>query len=99
MKMTLANQLNFSKNLHLGRYSNGQLAVYIRGFSHEPIAELSIMEDSIELAPDEFILKDYSENEILIQDCYESNLFSVTQKFVLISSHLCPVCKIKNHWS
>ena len=94
MKMTLANQINFSRDLHLSRYNNGQLAVYIRGFSYEPIAELSIMNDSIDLAPNEFILKDYSENEILIQDCYESKLFSVTQRFVLIGSHLCPICQI-----
>ena len=93
MKM-IANQLNSSRNLHLSRYSNGQLAVYIRGFSFEPIAELSIMHDSVELAPNEFILKDYSENEDLVQDCYESKLFSATQRFVLIGSHLCPICQI-----
>jgi len=90
--MTITDQLNFKRKLQISRYNNGQLAVNIRGFSGEPIAELSIMHDSVELAPHEFILKDYSENEGLVQDCYESKLFSATQRFVLIGSRLCPVC-------
>jgi len=92
--MTIVDQLNFTRKLHISRYYNGQLALNIRDFSFEPIAELSIMHDSVELAPDEFILKDYSENEYLVQECYESNLFTATQRFVLIGSHLCPICKI-----
>jgi len=96
MKMTIADQLSFKKKLHVSRYFNGQLAVNIHGSSGEPIAELSIMNDSVELAPNEFILKDYSENEYLVQECYESNLFTPTDRFVLIGSHLCPICQIKS---
>lgn len=96
MKMTIADQLSFKRKLHIGRYSNGQLSVNIHGFSGEPIAELSIINNSVELAPNEFILKDYSENEYLVQECYESNLFTVTDRFVLIGSHLCPICQIRS---
>ena len=92
--MTITGQLNFRKKLQISRYGNGQLAVNIRGFSGEPIAELSIIFDSVELAPNEFILKDYSENEDIVQECYESNLFFATNRFVLIGSHLCPICRL-----
>ena len=96
MKMTIADQLSFKRELHISRYINGQLAVNIHGTSGEPIAELSIMNDSIELAPNEFILKDYSENEYFVQECYESSLFTATDRFVLIGSHLCPICQIRS---
>lgn len=92
--MTISDQLRFKRKLQVSRYINGQLAVNIHGFSGEPIAELSIMNDSVELAPNQFILKDYSENEYLVQECYESNLFTATDRFVLIGSHLCPICQI-----
>ena len=94
MKMTISDQLSFKRKVQVSRYINGQLAVNIHGFSGEPIAELSIMNSSVELAPNEFILKDYSENEYLVQECYESNLITATDRFVLIGSHLCPICQI-----
>ena len=87
-------QKNFKNELHIGRYFNGQLAVYVHGYSGEPIAELSIMHNLVELAPDEFILKDYSENEALAQEFLESKDIISTDRFVLIGSHLCPICQI-----
>lgn len=96
MKMTIADQLSFKRKLHISRYINSQLSVNIHGFSGEPIAELSIMNDSVELAPNEFILKDYSENQYLVRECYESDLFTPTNRFVLIGSHLCPICQIRS---
>jgi len=96
MKMTIAEQLSFKRKLHINRYSNGQLSVNIHGSSGEPIAELSIMNDSVELGTNEFILKEYSENEHLVQECYESDLFTSTDRFVLIGAHLCPICQIRS---
>ncbi|MFX0104712.1 MAG: hypothetical protein ACFE75_04385 [Candidatus Hodarchaeota archaeon] len=94
--MTITDQLTFKRKFNISRYINNQLSVIIHGFSGEPIAELSIMTDSVELAPNEFILKDYSENEYLVQECYDSNLFTPTDRFVLIGSHLCTICQIRS---
>ena len=94
MKKMIKNQLDFKKELHTKHYSNGQLAVYVHDYSGEPIAELSIRNDSVELLPNEFILKDYSENEYLAQKFLESDLIIPTNRFILVGSHLCPICQI-----
>jgi len=96
MKEMITDQIHLTRKLHLKQYLNGQLAVYVHDFNGEPLAELSIMHNSIELAPNEFILKDYSENEEIAQDCFESNFFKATGRYVLIGSHLCPIFQIKS---
>lgn len=95
-KMIVKKQKYFEKQLHLNRYYNGQLAVFVLGHMREPIAELSIMHDSVELAPNEFILKDYSENQELANEFFEAELINTTDRFVLVGSHLCPVCQIES---
>ena len=96
MKKMIVNQIDFNKNLYTKRYLNGQLAVYIQDYIGHPIAEFSIMNDLVTLAPNEFILKDYSENKELAQELLDSNLFVSTGQFILIGSHLCPVCQINS---
>jgi len=90
----IKNQIDFKKDLYKKQYPNGQLAVFVHDYSGEPIAELSIMQDSVELSPNEFILKDYSENKEIVRELLESNLLLPTNRFILISSHLCPICQI-----
>ena len=89
-------QIALNRKLQKKRYSNGQLAIFVYNFNNEPVAELSIMCNSVELAPDEFILKDYSENENLAQKLFESELIIPTDRFVLIGSHLCLICQINS---
>jgi len=96
MKEMITNQLIVEKKLHLKQYLNGQLAIYVHDFNGEPIVELSIMHNSVELASNEFILKEYSENEEIAQECFKSNLFTATDRYVLIGSHLCPICQIRS---
>jgi len=96
MKEMITTQISIERKLHFKHYFNGQLAVYVHDINGEPIAELSIMNNSVDLAPNEFILKDYSENEYLVQECFESNLFTPTGRYLLIGSHLCPICQIKS---
>ena len=76
------------------RYSNGQLAVFLHNKNGEPIAELSVNENLIELAPNEIILKNYSENSIIAQEFIESKMLLLTDRFVLIGPHLCPICRV-----
>ena len=88
------NALN--SKLQKTHYSNGQLAIFAFNYNDEPLAELSIMYDSVELALDEFILKDYSENKDLAQKFFESELIIPTDRFILIGSHLCLICQINS---
>ncbi len=94
MKKMIKNKAKFKKELYTKQYSNGQLAVYIYDHGGAPIAELSIMHNSVELSPNEFILKDYSENKEIVRELFESNIIMPSNRFILISSHLCPICQI-----
>ena len=94
MKDMITTQISIKIKLHSKQYINGQLAVYVHDINGEPIAELSIMHNSIDLAPNEFILKDYSENKGLAEEFLDSNLFIPTDRFILVGSHLCPICQI-----
>jgi len=95
MKKMINNQINSERILRIKRYDNGQLAVFIHDNSGKPIAELSIMYDSVELTPNEFILKDYSENKNLAQFLIDSQFITPTNRFILISSHICRICQIE----
>ena len=89
-------QIALNGKLQKKHYSNGQLAIYVYNYNDEPLAELSIMCNSVELAPDEFILKDYAENRNLAQQFFESKLITPTDRFILIGSHLCLICQTKS---
>ncbi len=89
-------QIALNRKLQKKHYSNGQLAIFVYNYNNEPLAELSIKCNSVELAPDEFILKDYAENKDIAQQLFESELIIPTDRFVLIHSHLCLICLIKS---
>ena len=94
MKDMINTQIAVNSKLQKRHYSNGQLAIFAFNYNDEPLAELSIMYDSVELALDEFILKDYSENKDLAQKFFELGVLIPTDRFILIGSHLCLICQI-----
>ena len=85
----------FKGKFSLQNYPNGQLAVYYNDFDDFPIAELSLMDDSADLGPNEFILKDYSENADLIETFLELGVILPTDRFVLVGGRLCPICRLR----
>ena len=96
MKEMINTQIALNSKLQKKHYYNGQLAVFAFNYNNEPLAELSIKCNSVELAPDEFILKDYAENKIIAQQFFESELIIPTDRFILIGSHLCLICQINS---
>lgn len=94
MDIMIEVQAEFKGKFLLQKYPNGQLAVYYNDVDNFPIAELSLREDSADLGPSEFILKDYSENADLIEMLLESGVIETTDRFVLVSGRLCPVCRL-----
>lgn len=88
---SLENQKNL---LQIKKYPNGQLAVFLEDQNGFPVAELSIMENSIELKENEFIFKDYSENTEISKRLANSNLIKTTNRYVIIGTHICSVCEI-----
>lgn len=81
-------------NLVKKRYENGQLAVYFQSDDGEQLAELSIKDDKVELEEDEIILKDYSENSLIIDGMVIEEKLTPTDRFILVGNHLCPICKV-----
>ena len=75
-------------------YPNGQLAIYYHNNDGEPIAELSVIKDSIELSSNEIVLKNYSENAEIAHEFLDARILIPTDRFVLIGTHLCPICKV-----
>ncbi|MFX0073313.1 MAG: hypothetical protein ACFFAO_19725 [Candidatus Hermodarchaeota archaeon] len=92
----ISNQEEFEKKICTGRYLNGQLAVFVHDYCGESIAELSIMQDSVELAPNEFILKEYSENQEITKEFLILERLIPTNRFVLIGPQLCSICQINS---
>jgi len=86
--------LPLNRNIRKKTYANGQLAIFINDGDGQPFAELSVSKDSVFLDDEEFILKDYSENTELVKELVNLELISLTDRFVLIGSHVCPICKI-----
>ena len=84
----------FNGKFSLQTYPNGQMAVFYQDFDNFPIAELSLMDDSIELDQNEFILKEYSENSELIEYLLKSEVIIPTDRFVLIKGRLYPICML-----
>jgi len=95
MKDMINTQITIKRKLKKKQYPNGQLAVFVYNDYSEPLAEISIMNNSVELALDEFILKDYAENTQIVQKLFESELIIPTDRFIIIGSHLCLICQIK----
>ena len=96
MKEMINTQIALNGKLQKKHYSNGQLAIHVYNYDDEPLGELSIMYNSVELAPDEFILKDYAENKNLAQQFFKSKIIVPTDRFILIGSHLCLICQINS---
>ncbi|MCP6718621.1 MAG: hypothetical protein KJI71_00130 [Patescibacteria group bacterium] len=96
MKEMINTQITLNSKLQKTHYSNGQLAIFAYNYNEEPLAELSIMCNSVELASDEFILKDYAENKILAQKLLDLEIIIPTNRFILIGSHLCFICQINS---
>ncbi len=87
-------ELYSNRNIYKRGYSNGQLALYVNDNDGQPFAELSISKDSVYLDQDEFILKDYSENAELVEELVNLDVIALTDRFVLVGSRVCPICKV-----
>ena len=75
------------------RHANGQLALVLDEEEGQ-LEELSIAHDAVRLERDEIILKDFSNNLKLTNYLADQGIISQTNRFVLIDSHVCPICKL-----
>ena len=85
-----------NSQIQTGYYPNGQLAVFLNNPYDGPIAELSLSKGSVELSEGEFILKNYSENQSIVQELLDSGVIIPVSRFVLVGPYLCPICRLND---
>ncbi|TXT58689.1 MAG: hypothetical protein BAJALOKI2v1_320040 [Promethearchaeota archaeon] len=85
---------NRNETFLLKRDSNNNISLFLGNNREEPIAKLSVDANNSELNSDEIILKDYSENSLIIEELLASNMLKTTDRFILVGNRLCPVCKV-----
>lgn len=90
----LVYQDNRNEAFLLKRDSNNNISLFLRDNGGEPIAKLSVDANNSELNSDEIILKDYSENSVIVEELFASNMLKTTDRFILVGNRLCPVCKV-----
>ena len=62
------------------------MVIYYKDFDNLPFAEFSLMDDSVKLDSNEFILKNFSESSALIENLLNYEIFMPADMFVLILS-------------
>ncbi len=62
----------------------------------EPIAQISINKPGIHLEDNEFILKNYSENEEIASLLIKKEILEETGKYIRVGRRNCPICKLNN---
>ncbi len=89
----LDSKIYLRKRFYRERHANGQLAL-VCDEEQGHFKELSIAYDKIRLGRDEIILKDFSGDLELTEYLSKTGIISQTDRFVLIGSHVCPICKV-----
>lgn len=76
------------------KYANGRTAIQLMHDEEGPIAIATVNIPDAELAADEVIIKDYSENEGMAEFIEENNIGKPTGRFVKSGYVTCPVFKL-----
>jgi len=90
--------------LKVGRYSNGRVALelvvnepgpeYPDAYPDEPMATCTVNLPHVELAPDEVLIKDYSENAGMLEALTRAKIVEPTGRTVATGFVEVPVCRL-----
>jgi hypothetical protein len=75
---------------------NGRIAIQIVTEMGTPWFMATINLPEIPLLPDEVIIKNYSENEGILDELLKAGIVEETGVFVQVGYNTCPICKIIN---
>ena len=89
----LDSKIYLRERFYRERHANGQLAL-VRDEESGQLEDLTIAHDAVRLGRDEIILKDFSDNLKLTKHLVNNGIISQTDRFILIDSHVCPICKL-----
>lgn len=75
-------------------YGNGRVALLLNDRYGENIAIATINVPDQIIAPDEVIIKNYSENKGIVEALVAANVISLTEKVVYLPYTQVPICKL-----
>jgi hypothetical protein len=82
-------------NVEFGKYSNGRVAIgLVISSTGEPMTVASINFPFVEMANDEVAIKNYSENEGILDLLIAANIISTPVRFTQSGFIQSPICKI-----
>jgi|SRR5271157_1251890 len=79
------------------RYPSGRLALALVDAGGLPVAQLSLDVGGADLAANEFVLKHYSENRLILNQLVNAGVIWPTERAVQVGPHCCPVCIVPRH--
>lgn len=83
-------------SLIFGQYENNKPAIrLIDAVTHEPVATATVFINGVKLDKDEVIIKDYSENEGMLQCLIDAGIISEPRRWVKTGFVTCPICRLE----
>lgn len=90
----MAKYCKFRKDqIKFGRYSNLRVAMWANDDDGLPIVKLTVNAPYIELGESEVIIKNYSENEGVLEDLIEMKVVEPIKE-IIVGFETCKVCKV-----
>lgn len=75
-------------------YDRGGLRIQLIDADGNPFAIASVAVSGVELEPDEIIVKDYSENEGMLDFLVDNNIVELTDLSVFVGPNMCKIAKV-----
>lgn len=86
---------SYQVHLTVGKYRNGQTSLQlIDAVDGTPVATASVSLPDIDLDENEIIVKDYSENEGMLDFLLENNIVEMRSEYLEVGYHICSVVKL-----
>jgi hypothetical protein len=84
-------------SVHFSKYRNGQTAIMLFDMSDGfPFATATVCVEDHLLNSDEVAIKDYSENEGILESLIQCNIVEHPRAFIQSGHVKIPICKLKN---
>lgn len=86
---------SYQVTLQVGKYRNGQTSLQLMDAEDgTPVATASISIPDIDLDENEVIVKDYSENEGMLDFLLENNIAEMRSEYLEVGYNICSVVKL-----
>lgn len=86
---------SYQVHLTVEKYRNGQTSLQLIDANDEtPVATASVSIPGVDLDENEIVVKDYSENEGMLDFLLENNIVEMRSEYLEVGYNVCPVVKL-----